>query len=138
MEQPKEAIWFVYDGECPLCRKGVQAFRVKQAVGELHTLDKRTADPFHPVISAIRGQGLDLNRGMVIVYGGRCYQGADALHLMAAIGSWHNLAGRISARIFRSPRRAQLCYPLLRGARNALLLIKGAEQIKEPESHGKT
>jgi predicted DCC family thiol-disulfide oxidoreductase YuxK len=132
----KETIWFVYDGECPLCKAGATAYRIKQSVGDLQTLDKRTADSNHPIIAAIRVEGLDLNQGMVIAYGGRFYQGADALHLMAVIGAEDSCLSKISARIFRSPRRAKLCYPFLRGARNMLLAFKGVSQIKEPEIHG--
>ena len=138
MEVKKDIIWFVYDGECPMCKAGVQAFRIKQAVGELRTLDKRTVDADHPVFQRIRDAGLDINQGMIIAYGDRLYQGAEALHLMALIGSEHSVVSKLSARIFRSPLRAKLCYPFLRGTRNLLLKCKGVSQIKEPQPHGQS
>lgn len=138
MENAKEIIWFIYDGECPICRAGVKTVRIKEAVGQLRALDKRTADPQHPVIVQTREAGLNLNKGMVIAYGGQLYQGADALHLMAAIGSEYNWVSMLSARIFRSRWRAKLCYPFLRGARNVLLACKGIGQIKEPATHGES
>lgn len=57
MVRNKEKVWFVYDGECPLCQMGSRYYRLKELVGELQILDARTARD-HPVMAEIKAQGV--------------------------------------------------------------------------------
>ena len=41
-------IYFVYDGECPICQMGADLYKVRQSVGELKTVDART-EKNHPI-----------------------------------------------------------------------------------------
>ncbi len=127
-------VWFVYDGKCPLCQMGATHLRIKEAVGQLHLLDKRETTNDHPLIREINDRKLDLDKGMVVKMGGRLYQGIDALHVMALIGSSKGWFNRINAVLFRYRPVAVLCYPFLRGARNLLLKIKGVPPIKNLEN----
>jgi len=45
--QEKTGVWFVYDGEYPICTHTAEALRIKQAHGALHTVNARevNADP---------------------------------------------------------------------------------------------
>ncbi len=122
-------VWFVYDGDCPLCLMGATHFRIKQAVGELHLLNKRETDDSHLLIAEINAQKLDLDRGMVLKIGGRLYQGADALHVMALIGSNTGWFNRLNAFLFKSRKVAGLCYPFMRAVRNLLIVLKGVPKI---------
>ena len=61
-------IWFVYDGECPLCTKAAMALRIKQKYGTLHLLNVRE-NTNHELILAITEQNMDLDEGMVIYDG---------------------------------------------------------------------
>lgn len=139
MAMPEEAagdVWFVYDGDCPICLMGATHFRIKQAVGNLHLLNKRETDDSHPLIQEINANRLDLDKGMVLKMGNRLYQGADALHVMAMIGSNTGWFNRVNAAMFKSEKIARLCYPSMRAARNLALAIKGVPRIRNLDHAG--
>ncbi len=128
----KPDIWFVYDGECPVCQLGASLFTVRQSVGTLHTVDARTQKD-HPVMQEVNAARLDLDVGMVIKYLGNLYQGEDALALMAKIGTDEGLFNKINRTLFQSRAMVNLCYPPMRFARNAALAFKGIGKIRNLE-----
>lgn len=75
MEDGTDGVYFVYDGECPLCKMGATSFRIRQSVGVLHLINKREVENSHPLIQEINAQQLDLDKGMIIKFGSRLYQG---------------------------------------------------------------
>lgn len=125
----KNEVWFVYDGECPICSQTARFYRIKEATGNLHILDARIAQD-HPLIQEINHLGFDLDKGMVIKFQNTLYHGSDALHVMALLGTNSDLFNRLNSYIFRSKFLSKLCYPLLRIARNFALRCKNVEQIK--------
>lgn len=125
-------IWFVYDGDCPICTTAAQALRIRKAAGELRLLNARK-EAAHPLMRAIRERRLSLDDGMVIVYGGNYYHGADALQVMALLGTGQGWFNRMNAMLFRSKKAAALCYPTMRACRNLLLRIKGVRKIHNLE-----
>jgi predicted DCC family thiol-disulfide oxidoreductase YuxK len=132
IEETAGDVWFVYDGECPICRTAAQALRIRKAVGSLHLVNARE-EANHPIMEEIRQLGLDLDAGMVMKFQGRCYHGQDALHLMALLGSRHGWFNRMNAVLFRSRTVAKLCYPLMRATRNGLLRLQGTPPIDNLE-----
>jgi predicted DCC family thiol-disulfide oxidoreductase YuxK len=124
----EQDIWFVYDGECPICGMAAAAFEVRKAIGALHLVDAR-ADLAHPALAEVNAVRLDLDAGMAIKYGGRLYHGADALLLMALIGSEHGWLNRMNALLFRNKKAASFAYPFMRAARNLAILLKGSGKI---------
>jgi predicted DCC family thiol-disulfide oxidoreductase YuxK len=128
LSSSKPEIWFVYDGECPVCATAASAFQVRKAVGALHLVNART-DLAHPALAEVNDARLDLDAGMAIKYGGRLYHGADALHLMALIGSEHGWLNRMNALLFRSKSVARGAYPFMRAARNLAVALKGSGKI---------
>lgn len=127
-------VWFVYDGDCPLCRTAAQALRMKSSVGELHLVDARNA-PGDPVLAEVNARGLDLDEGAVIKYGGRFYHGDDAIHMMALLGSGQGWFNRMNAGLFRSKTMARVCYPAMRGTRNFLVWLRGAGKLRNLHQH---
>ncbi|MEQ1704739.1 MAG: DCC1-like thiol-disulfide oxidoreductase family protein [Rickettsiales bacterium] len=123
-----EDVWFVYDGQCPLCMMGATHFKVREAIGALHLLDARK-QPDHPLMQEINRLGLNLDEGMVIKFKNTCYQGADALHIMAMLGTDSGWFNRINACMFRSKTLSALFYPAFRSARNLLLKLRSVEKI---------
>ncbi len=121
-------IWFVYDGDCPVCSYTARALRIRRSVGDLHLVDARS-DGDHPLIRRITAVGLDLDEGMVIAFGDRFYHGADALQVMALLGSSHGWFNRLNAALFRSPTIARVAYPMMRAGRNLLLRLRGVAPI---------
>lgn len=132
MEHEKPDIWFVYDGECPICQLGADLFKIKEHIGTLHTVDARSEQE-HPVMVEVGNARLNLDYGMVIKYQDRLYQGEDALCLMAKIGTDKDFFNSLNATLFRSKMISKLCYPFMRGARNVALKLKGVGKIKNLE-----
>lgn len=125
-------VWFVYDGACPICAFGSRHWRVREAVGILHLIDARE-EKEHPIMQEIKDKNINLDRGMVIKFQDTCYSGTDALHVMALIGTDYGWFNYINVLLFRSKLLARLCYPFMRGARRAALLLKGAPLIRNLE-----
>lgn len=125
-------IYFVYDGECPVCQVGAKLYKVKQSVGTLQTIDART-EKNHPVIQEVNEAGLNLDEGMVVKYNNQLYQGEAALHLMATLGADIGAFNRINNTLYRSRTLSKLSYPLMKGVRNIALKIKGAGKIDNLE-----
>ncbi|HEU5048620.1 MAG TPA: DCC1-like thiol-disulfide oxidoreductase family protein [Rickettsiales bacterium] len=129
----QEGIWFVYDGDCPICTTAAHALRIREAAGKLHLLNART-QASHPLMQEIHNQKLNLDEGMVIRIGENFYHGADALHIMALLGTNRGWFNRMNALLFRSKTTARLCYPSMRACRNLLLRLKGVHKIRNLEN----
>ena len=128
-ESAKGDVWFVYDGDCPLCTTAASALRIRKAVGNLHLVNARE-DRNHPVMQEILAMRLDLDEGMVIKFLDTCFFGADALHVMALLGTGQGWFNRMNAWLFRSKTLSRLLYPPMRAARNLLLWFIGVSKIR--------
>lgn len=127
-QERKDAVYFIHDGECPICNGAANAFAIKQAVGNLILIDARTQGG-HPVMAEINKLGLNIDEGMVIKLKDTIYHGADALHMMALIGSNSGVFNRINYFFFRSKILSKSCYPVLKGIRNLFLKLMGISKI---------
>ncbi len=123
-----DAIWLVYDGDCPFCSASAHMVRIKQAVGTLHILNARDAAD-HPLMAEIRTRGLDLNQGIVVRFQERLYHGPAAVHLLALIGSEAGWLNRLNVALFRKRAAVDFAYPLLKGVRNLALRVLGKQPI---------
>lgn len=121
-------VWFLYDGECPMCRSVAQAVRIRKQYGALHLVDARHAQD-DPLYLEVARRGLSLDEGMVIYADGRFYHGKEALTFVARFGDPVNPTTMLSKLLFRARVVAVSLYPVLRGCRNMLLAIKGVRQI---------
>jgi len=128
-DKNKKDVWFVYDGDCPICSTAAHALQIKKSVGELHLVNARD-DKDHPLLVEINKRQLDLDQGMVLKYGDVFHHGEDALYVMALLGSRTGWFNRINALLFRSKLVARGCYPATRATRNTLLRFKGVRQIR--------
>lgn len=107
-----------------MCTYAAKTVAIRKSIGHLHILDGRS-DPKHPLLEEIKCRGLDLDEGMVLVFGGQFYHGADALHLMGILGE-----SKLNALLFRNRTLARFAYPILRFGRNMLLRLRGVEKIR--------
>jgi predicted DCC family thiol-disulfide oxidoreductase YuxK len=123
MDNFNSGVWFVYDGECPICNYAAHAFRIKKKYGELHLLNARAGSD-HEILQEINRRRFDLDAGMVIVAGGKFYHGKTALQFMAQFGDEQGCFNRINTLLFRSSAISSLMYPWMRGARNVLIRIR--------------
>lgn len=123
-----EGVWFVYDGECPICTHAAEALRIKRDYGELFTLNAREFKN-DPLIEEINRLGLDLDEGMVIYADGKFYHGKEALQFMARHGEVKNPFMVAFKGLFWSRAFSRLIYPWLRGTRNWFLRRRDVDRI---------
>ncbi|MBI1275520.1 DUF4166 domain-containing protein [bacterium] len=126
----KGDVYFIYDGECPICSMAAHALRIRDAAGTLHLINAREGKN-HSLVQEVTQLGYDLDDGMVIKFGGKYYQGKDALGIMALLSSNIGWFNRINAMLFRSPSMAAFLYPAMRGMRNTLIRVKGVSKLNK-------
>ena len=124
MNQSK--VWLIYDGECPICRPTANALKIRAAVGELILVNARHP---HPIMQELKQAGLNIDEGMVVKINNTLFQGAEAQHVLAMIGTNQDWFNRINIFLFRSKCIAKLIYPIMRNVRFAVLKIKGISKI---------
>jgi predicted DCC family thiol-disulfide oxidoreductase YuxK len=122
----EEDLVLVYDGECPVCSSYVRYVRLKETVGQVRLVNARDGGPW---VARVRSAGMDLDEGMVLLYGGRLYHGPDCIHMLALLSSQSGLFNRINSVIFRSARLSSLLYPAMRCGRNLLLRLLGRKPL---------
>ena len=119
----------VYDGECPFCSAYVRVVRLRRTFGAVRLVDARSNDP---VVAEINAAGLDLDKGMVLKFGGELHYGADCIHRIALMSTSSGLFNQITKTIFASPRLTRWIYPFLAAIRNATLFCLGRRKINDP------
>ncbi len=117
----QDGIEIIYDGECPLCRSWIGMVRLRKAVGQVVLIDARGDDPRLPALMANH----DLDRGMLVRFGGRIWHGAAAMQLLSILSE---RAGPLQLWM-RNPRRAALTYPVLVLGRRVLLAVLGRKGL---------
>lgn len=126
---PKGGVWFVYDGDCPMCSMAAHALRIRQKYGPLHLVDARR-DHDDPLLAEIKRRQMNLDEGMAIWCDGRFFHGESALRFMAQFSDNEGWLNRLNRMLFRSPSVARFSYPKLRAIRNLLLAIKGVSKLE--------
>ena len=119
-------ILVVYDKQCPACDYYCNLVRIRESVGRLILVDARDNGP---IMEEITAAGLDIDQGMVVKVGTQLYYGADAIHVLALMGTNKGLFNRMAYWAFRSRAVSKVFYPLLRTCRNLLLKALGKTKI---------
>jgi predicted DCC family thiol-disulfide oxidoreductase YuxK len=117
----------VYDGDCPVCSAYTRYLRIKESVGTPLLINARDGGLW---VDRIRARRLDLDEGMVLIYGGQYYHGADCIHMLAMLSTGSGFFNRINAWIFRSPTLSKYLYPVLRSGRNLLLRLLNRSRLQ--------
>lgn len=115
-----------YDGECPFCSSYVRYYRLGLNNIRLEPRDARTTPD---QVTEFNARGLNLDKGMIVVYEGVTYHGTDAIHLLALLSSSSGLFNRINRWLFSKHRLAKLLYPVLVRGRNVVLLIQNRSKL---------
>lgn len=124
----KSGVWFIYDGDCPICTHTAEALHIKKKFGSLSILNARE-NKDDPLIDEINRRRLDLDEGMVIYVNDQFYHGKEALKFIAQHGEAKNPFMCIFKGLFWSDALSWLMYPWMRGVRNWLLRQKNVERI---------
>jgi predicted DCC family thiol-disulfide oxidoreductase YuxK len=123
----------VYDGECPVCSSYVRYIRIKESVGRVILINARDGGVW---VEKVQTAGLDLNEGMVLLYGGHFYHGADCVHMLALLSSTSGFFNRLNALLFSKQVVAKFMYPVMRAGRNLLLRLLGRRPIGSHATSG--
>ena len=116
----------VYDNDCPFCSRYVRLLRLRAALGDVVLMDARNGGP---LVQRLAAEGYDLDEGMVLLYGGGIYHGADCIHMLAQLSGESDLWNRVNAAVFGRPVLARLLYPILRFGRNSALRLLGRPKL---------
>lgn len=128
MSNPPATLWLVYDGDCPFCSATARMYRLKKSVGDLQVVNAREAGDME-IMQAITAAKLDLNEGIVARFNGRLYHGAEALHLVALLGSDKDWLNRLNAVLFQNRQTVRFVYPTMKFLRSAVLKLMGRTPI---------
>ncbi|WBU62113.1 DUF393 domain-containing protein [Paracoccus albus] len=121
-------ITIIYDGQCPFCSSYVSMMRLRDVLGAVELVDARSDDPR---VAAAFADGRDLDQGMAVIWQGRQFFGADAMHLIATLSGSGGIGNGLQRRLFASPRRAAMIYPLLRQGRRLYLRLTRRSLISD-------
>ena len=114
--------FIIYDGECIFCQNYVRFFRLREAIGSVELIDARSGGPR---VEQYWSEGYNLDEGMIFVYRGRVFYGAEAVHVLASLSSRSGLLNRLNAAVFRSRPIANFLYPVLKLGRRLTLRARG-------------
>ena len=108
----------VYDWQCPACNLYCHLLCIRE--GQFRLVNARDNPE---AMKEITARGFDIDQGMILKMNDQFYYGAAAIHKLALIASPSTVFNRFNIWIFRSRRRAELLYPVLRACRNFLLKL---------------
>lgn len=126
-------IRIVYDKQCPACNQYC-VLAEKYAEREVELIDARDVSA---LMDEITERGLDIDDGMVVEIDGELHYGADAIHVLAAIGPRTGVFNVVNRLFFQNARAARVLYPVLRRFRNFLLKVLGVKRINNLGINGR-
>ena len=126
--QSDREIFVVYDGLCPFCTRYVMLYRIRQLAEKVHMIDARSD---HPVVAEAKARGLNLENGMAVKWNGRFYHGADALHVLAMLGSEDGTFNKLNRLVFSRPKLGKFLYPAMVAGRRLTLKLLGRPPIAD-------
>lgn len=115
--------FLLYDGVCPFCSFYARKSGFRTQTGRTLTLIDANRAP--ELLAELRGQGCEVDEGMVLVLDGHRYQGAEAMVALETMTSGTGWSGRLSKWFTSNPKRVRTFYPWLRKLRGAALWVKG-------------
>lgn len=128
-----QGITIIHDGECPFCTRYVSLLRLRGAVGAVVLVDAHSdAVQVHDAVA----HGLDLDEGMVVIWEGKMFYGAAAVHLLATLSGSGGLLNRMQRVLFASPARAAVIYPVLARGRRLFLRLVVRQTIAQDQKSG--
>ena len=117
----------IYDGDCVYCQNYVRFLRLKETVGPIELVDARSGDPR---VRTYWRDGYDLDEGMLFVYRGGVYHGAEAIHVLASLSSETGWLNRLNRAVLSRQGAAKVLYPVLKLGRRATLALRGKTALR--------
>ena len=126
-EESLQDDFLLYDGECPFCRFYARKSGFRTPDGRPLTLIDANRAP--ELIEELRKEGCEADEGMVLVSGGRRYQGAEAMTALEGMTSGVGWWGKLSKWFASNPARVRVLYPWLQRLRRAALWVRGRSSL---------
>ncbi len=121
-----DAVFLIYDGECPFCRRYADFAALSRAFPGLRLISAR--EP-HVEVCAAWKAGFDLNRDMVLHVNGKWYAGEKAILRLAEAAHHNRFRNGMLRRLFGSNRHARRLYDMLVAGRLLFLRLAGRKPL---------
>jgi len=95
----KQPITIIYDGDCPVCNAYIRYTRLQPYLSP-ELINARTNSD---IIGNLEYRGLEINKGMVVIFSDRYYHGAEAMHLLSTLTTKYGFVNRINIFFFLNP-----------------------------------
>ena len=113
----------LYDGQCPFCSRYISyvgsRLKVKLSMVDVRQCPAAAAD--------LRGQGYDVNDGVVLMDGAHVMQGREAVAALTAMTKPTGFLDRVVRRLTLIPGFLRVFYPGMRLARKMVLRMLGRD-----------
>ena len=119
-------IKILYDGECVLCSNYVVMMRLKKNIELVELIDARKNLNY---VKEMKKIGLDINQGMLVIYGNNKYFGSDAVHILSILSAKSNIVMKLINFLFSTKIMASIIYPFCKILRMIFLKINGKKMI---------
>lgn len=123
----------VYDGACPFCTHYTNWLEFRENAGPIELLDARQN---HVIIEDLKAASYNLDHGMVLIWRGQVFHGAEALNQIARLSSRNGVFNTMNNSLFSSRMMSRLLYPVFRSLRDTALMLKGNAKISIEDIRG--
>jgi predicted DCC family thiol-disulfide oxidoreductase YuxK len=115
----------LYDGACPFCAKFVMLYKLKN-IFHVNLIDARGSPA---LVEQYHAQGYDANDGMLVLWRGRVYHGAEAMHVLAYLSNRRGIFNKLNRWIFGNQNIGRCIHPLFALVRKLVLRFLGRNPL---------
>jgi predicted DCC family thiol-disulfide oxidoreductase YuxK len=119
-ESDANRLLVVYDGDCPFCANFMKFYATQKNTGHVELINARKRPA---LVRELRSRGMEINDGMVILWRGHHYHGAEGMHLLSILGAERGVFGMVNRFLFRNKNIATAVYPVLAAGRGVTLSL---------------
>ena len=115
------SITLLYDGECPFCNQYGKYIAVRSK-RDIELLDARLHSE---MVGKLRGDGYDIDKGMILLIDGRTYHGGQAVVVLGALSYdmfWYD---KLVRALVKLPGFTRVIYPIIKFIRQVTLTVLG-------------
>lgn len=122
MPDESDSTWLrvIYDGDCPFCENFMKFYAIRNNAGNVELIDARKRPA---LVRELRSRGMEINDGMIVMWHGHHYYGAEGMHLLSILGNNSGGIGMLNRLLFRNKKMAAAIYPLLAAGRRVTLAL---------------
>jgi predicted DCC family thiol-disulfide oxidoreductase YuxK len=123
---PLVSLEVIYDGECPFCASYVAYCRIRDSFPDVVLTNARGVPAR---VATYRAQGMDINQGMIVIFGDAVYYGEEAMAILTQITRPGAFGQRIMRCLFKHQALGKIVYVIFRWGRNVALALLRRRKI---------